>query len=251
VTYTVPFTAIAGNTITASGWNASGRDNLLALRSLLPDASGLKVGLPLVATGQTSAAFAQITASGLASDAVTTAKILDANVTAAKIADSAVTEAKLDALDSPADNELLTYDNASGRLEWQAASARLGTSFPTGGIIAFPTNASIASGFTRVTAMNGRLAVGAGTVFSVTWTEDTDYGSSWSHNHASTGLTASGAATDSATTAAAQLAFDGTEGVSAADDGHTHPAGAITMGGSVANAAWTIPSYAVVWAKKT
>jgi len=39
--------------------------------------------------------WAQITATGIASDAVTTAKILDSNVTTAKIADDAVTQAKL------------------------------------------------------------------------------------------------------------------------------------------------------------
>ena len=39
--------------------------------------------------------WAQVAAGGLASDAVTTAKILDSNVTTAKIADNAVTQAKL------------------------------------------------------------------------------------------------------------------------------------------------------------
>jgi hypothetical protein len=42
-------------------------------------------------------AWGQVNASGLASDAVTTAKILDGNVTTAKIADAAVTTAKLEA----------------------------------------------------------------------------------------------------------------------------------------------------------
>jgi hypothetical protein len=246
--YTAPFTAIAGNVITASGWNASGRDNLMALRSLLPDAASS--GLALVSTGTASAAFGQIGADGLASDSVTTAKILDANVTAAKLADGAITEEKLDALDTPANNEVLAYDSGTGRLEWQSLSAPL-TPFPTGGIIAFQTNAAITAGFSRVTDLNGRVPIMAGTSFSVTYTQDTDYGSSWSHNHASTGLTASGGVTGAADPNVGNLEFDGTGGVTAADDSHTHDSGAITVDGNVANTAWVIPMYAVVWAKKS
>jgi hypothetical protein len=45
--------------------------------------------------------------------------LTDNAVTTPKLIDSAVTEAKLDVLDAPANDEILTYDSASGRLEWQ------------------------------------------------------------------------------------------------------------------------------------
>lgn len=51
-------------------------------------------GLPLVAGASTSA-YTALSATGLASDAVTTAKILDANVTAAKLASDSVLTAKI------------------------------------------------------------------------------------------------------------------------------------------------------------
>lgn len=51
-------------------------------------------GLPLVA-GASTVSYAALSASGLASNAVTTAKILDANVTADKLASDAVITAKI------------------------------------------------------------------------------------------------------------------------------------------------------------
>ena len=48
-------------------------------------------------------------------------------IVTADIADNAVTEAKLDALDAPADGEVLAYDSATGRLEWVPQSS---TSIP-------------------------------------------------------------------------------------------------------------------------
>jgi hypothetical protein len=248
VTYTTPFTAVTGATIASADWNTSARDNIIHLRALLPDAASS--GQVLVSTATTTAAFGTVAADGLASDAVTTAKILDANVTTAKLAAESVTEAKLDALDSPADNEILTYDSATARLEWQAASALI-TGFPASGILAFATAAAIASGFSRYTAADGRFLVGAGTSFSVTYTENTAYGSSWSHQHAATGLTATGANTGAASTTQANLKTVSPQEEAAAGTDHVHPAGAITMGGNTANTAWTIPSYAVVWAQKS
>jgi hypothetical protein len=59
-------------------------------------AAGTNDYLLVADSGQTNGVkWAQVNASGIASDAVTTAKILDANVTTAKIADNAVTQAKL------------------------------------------------------------------------------------------------------------------------------------------------------------
>ena len=50
-------------------------------------------------------------------------KLGDLSVPSAAIQADAVTEAKLDILDSPADNDVLTYDSSTGRMEWQAAAA--------------------------------------------------------------------------------------------------------------------------------
>lgn len=59
--------------------------------------------------------WAQIPAAGLASDAVTTAKILDSNVTTAKIADNAVTQAKLaDRVVGSAEYDSLTLNAQTG-----------------------------------------------------------------------------------------------------------------------------------------
>jgi len=59
-------------------------------------AAGTNDYLLVADSGQTNGVkWAQVNASGIASDAVTTAKILDANVTTSKIADNAVTQAKL------------------------------------------------------------------------------------------------------------------------------------------------------------
>jgi hypothetical protein len=59
-------------------------------------AAGTNDYLLVADSGQTNGVkWAQVNASGIASDAVTTAKILDANVTEAKIASSAVTAAKI------------------------------------------------------------------------------------------------------------------------------------------------------------
>lgn len=55
MTWTTPFTAVVGATITAAGHNTSIRDNLLHLRGLLPDAGGS--GYWLVSSSTTAAAF--------------------------------------------------------------------------------------------------------------------------------------------------------------------------------------------------
>lgn len=59
--------------------------------------------------------WAQIPAAGLATDSVTTAKILDSNVTTAKIADNAVTQAKLaDRVVGSAEYDSLTLNAQTG-----------------------------------------------------------------------------------------------------------------------------------------
>lgn len=58
-----------------------------------------------------------------------------------------------------------------------------GAYVPSGLIAAFATAAAIASGWARYTTADGRMLVGAGTTFTVTYTENTAYGSSWAHGH--------------------------------------------------------------------
>lgn len=161
MTFTSPFTAVTGAVITAAGWNTSGRDNLNHLRALLPDPGSS--GIPLVSASTTTAAFGQLNTAG--------------------IADNAITEAKLDVIDSPADGEFLTYDSGTGRMEWTAPASVSGV--PTGLIAYFATSVALAAatGWAAYSAADGRFIVSAGTVFSTTWTTDTNYGSAWSHLH--------------------------------------------------------------------
>lgn len=257
MTWTSPFTAVTGAVITSAGHNTSVRDNLNHLRALLPDPGSS--GLPLVASSTSSAAFGQLGAAGIASDAVTTAKILDANVTSAKLAADAVTtakildanvtaaklaaesvtEAKLDALDSPADNEVLTYDSGTGRLEWQALSA-LGNSVQSGSGMFVPTAAQIPAGYTRYTNLDGRIPVGAGTTFSTTFTENTNYGSAWSFTPLGSVVIVVGGPD--------QTEEGGSGADQVAADGHSHGISSQTFTGS--STTWTIPSRAVVWITK-
>jgi len=212
-----------------------------------------------------------LAAASLASDSVTTAKILNANVTTAKIADSNVTTAKiadanvtnakmatdsvsttqvvdhcitvakLDAIDAPADDEVFTYDSGTGRAEWQAISA-LANSVPSGLIAAFATVAAIASGWARYTAADGRMLVGAGTTFSTTYIENTDYGSAWSHTPLGSIVVAIGAPSGTE-----QMESGSTDTVTSKS--HTHAISSQTFTGSATT--WVIPSRAVVWAQKS
>ena len=200
MTYTTPFTAVTGAVITASGHNASVRDNILHLRSLLPDASGS--GLTLVSTSATAAAFS----------------------TAATV--------------------------------------------PAGLIAAFETAAAIASGWARYSSADGRMLVGAGTTFAVTYTEATDYGASWNHSHTgpSHSHTYGHTHTASDTTAAEQGGTvydeDETGNGHTVREGHTHTFSLTTASQSASTTsadgtgltsltAWVIPSRAIVWAQKS
>ncbi len=225
-----------------------------------------------------------VTGIKLALDAVTTPAITDLAVTAAKLASDSVTEAKLDVLDSPANDEVLTYDSATGRLEWQAVSALItvGAVVPSGLIAAFATAAAIASGWARYSTADGRMLVGAGTTFGVAYVENTSYGSAWSHDHymQDHGHTMS---SHTHTGDDHNHSFSATSGSSGSSDGlgnnggvsvnttsHTHgvsgttgtagggfatggPSTNSTSGPTTANTqvtSWVIPSHAVVWAQK-
>ena len=74
--------------------------------------------LGLSNTGVATITNNAVTTTKINDGAVTTTKINDGAVTTTKIATDAVTEAKLDILNAPADNNVLAYDQASGRMEW-------------------------------------------------------------------------------------------------------------------------------------
>lgn len=105
---------------------------------------------------------------------------------------------------------------------------------PSGLIAAFATAAELTSagaGWARYTAADGRLLVGAGTTFGVTYTQDTSYGASWdvpAHTHSIGGVT------DKALPNAGALTV--TLGTSTVDTG---------------SAAILLPSRAVVWGRKS
>lgn len=242
--WTTPFTAITGTVIASSDWNASGKGNLNHLRGLVPDPAAS--GRALISTSTSAAAFL----------------LLGPSV--------------LDALDSPADNEVLTYDTASSKFEWQAGSAVV-TPVPSGLIAAFATAAAIASGWARCDGtsgrpnLNGRILVGAGTTFAVTFVENTAYGSSWSHSH-NTGDHEHSASNlgigGSLGTADTDNSYgSGSASPKAATTGHRHDIGGLDVTGytdgmkqltthaavaiPTSTDAWVIPSHAVVWAQKT
>lgn len=131
---------------------------------------------------------------------------------------------------------------------------------PVGMIASFATLAELTaagSSWTRYTAADGRLLVGAGTTFSTTFTEATNYGSNWtpavtvSVNNGSLAASSSGIAATGATGFLAPTA-GGTTATPPLD--HTHPAPTITLSGSVASsgtgATWLPPSRAVIYGRR-
>lgn len=107
-----------------------------------------------VNSGATAPEWGQITAANIASDAVTTAKILDANVTTAKIADSAITSAKI------ANGTIATADIADGAITAAKLDAAVfgGGTVPMDGSV---TTAKIAdSAVTSAKIADGTIVAG-------------------------------------------------------------------------------------------
>ena len=104
-------------------------------------------------------------------------------------------------------------------------------------------NAAIAAGWSRETNLDGRMPVGAGTTFGVTYTEATNYGSSWDHAHSITG-----SISIDANTSVGNMNEGGGANHEFASTGHNHGIGG---GYGVSTAAWVIPSRAYVFAIKS
>lgn len=117
-----------------------------------------------------------------------------------------------------------------------AAHAATTTHVPSGLIAAFGNAGSIAAGWSRFTAGNGRLLVGAGTVAGQTFVEGASAGSSWAHLHA-VSLTA-------AAVSGGNVQSGGSSTANTAD--HTHP-----VSGNTADQTWIPPMFTVVWAQKS
>jgi hypothetical protein len=93
MTWSSPATPISGTVITVAFWNTNARDNLNHIRTIVPDPGSS--GLPLVSTGPTSAAFGQVSTSGLVDKIITNAKIDDTAVDTLQLKNDAVTNAKI------------------------------------------------------------------------------------------------------------------------------------------------------------
>lgn len=207
--FTIPPTAVVGAVVDEEYTNVfSDNDNWF--NGLLP-APGAANQVP-ISTSTSAAAWGFTDTPQIANGAGTATTLGTGSVTSAKFAAGNVTEGKL----TGAVAELLL---ASGPIGW------------------FRTAAEIPTGWTRESNLDGRMPVGAGTTFSTTFTEATNYGSSWSHLHA--------VAIDTGGPLAVIVNIEGGSQTEAAPQHHTH---AIT--GNTASTAWQIPVRAVVFARK-
>lgn len=108
------------------------------------------------------------------------------------------------------------------------------TSFvPLGVIMMYPSE-SIPTGWTRETSVNGRIPVTAGTL----WTEETNYGSSWSHDHDVD------TQTEQNTNSVYELGEFGSP--KAVSHDHDHD-----IVGTTAGTVWLPPSYAYVFIRRS
>lgn len=132
---------------------------------------------------------------------------------------------------------------ASGAVGTAALGAALTPRLPPAGLGGwFRTAAEIASGWTREGSLDGRFAIGVGTLFGGTFDALTDYGASWGHAHT---VATSGSATLAAgSPGTVDTNFSG-GGADAATAGHSHAVSA-TSGSTT----WTIPARGYVAARR-
>jgi hypothetical protein len=103
----------------------------------------------------------------------------------------------------------------------------------------------------RNTSADGRIIVGAGTTFSVTFNENAQSGGSWSHDHVGDDHTHTITGNTSASTATSVGATGG--GLNLDPLGHTHPLTATAAANHATTGAyaWAYPAYSLVMAYKT
>lgn len=204
--YTTPPDAVDGTPV------ASAHVNTLAANSSWFNGllgTPMAAGQAPISTSTGAATYGLLTSANLQDNAVGTTQLADASIVSAQIAPGAVDATILA-------SDVVARIPAVGLGAWVRAAA------------------DIASGWSRETAGDGRFFVGAGTTFSVTFVEETDYGSSWSHTHPfGTGVGVTVAA-GSPATVETNFSPDAT---GQAAHGHAH-----AMSGTTSSTTWTIPS---------
>lgn len=244
MTWTSPFTAVVGEAATAADWNASMRDNLLHLRAILPDPSGAND--VLTSTSASAAAF-----SNPSGDTVLLAGSVTGNSTTSAIGVGDLLPNRL--VNGSIDATQASAMFADGSIPESVLATAVQNKLIFGGIIfAVRTAAEIPSGWTRETNLNGRLPIGAGTSFSVTFDEGNDYGSSWAHSH---GLASHTHGISMGTNAGSgtQLAnFSPGGGQTAASSSHGHSlSGTLAAAsGTSGDTSWIPPSRAYVYLRR-
>lgn len=244
MTWTTPFTALSGLAITASGWNTSGRDNLSHLRALLADPSA--ANQLLVSTSAAAAGF-----SNPNGDAVLARGSITGNGASSAIGTGAINANRIKSGTFTAAQVAAKFTAAS-IVESVLATAVQGKLGFAGLIGLVRVAADVPSGWTIESNLAGRIPVGAGTTHSVTFTEDTAYGSSWSHTHTMGGHTHGVSGTTGATGTAPNSPKNGDNDWPTSSTGHTHAFSGTSDGDSSTSSstAWTIPSRAYVYIRR-
>jgi hypothetical protein len=209
--FTGPPTAITGSVVTIAYTNTFAANDAW-FHGLLPAPTG--IGQVPISSSTSAAAWGYVTGAQIADGAITGSVIGAGQVTSAKVAADAVTFAKL-------------------------APSVIGGTAVVGMSAWVRTAAEIPVGWPRETTLDGRVPVGAGTEYGVTYVENTPYGSSWYHSHPISDATGT---PDSLTT---NLKGAG-GGWPVSHPSHTH-----TLTGSSGNDAWSIPMRVVVFVRKS
>lgn len=287
MTWTNPPIVATGDFITAGLWNTYVRGNGLHLRGFLPDAPASNH--MLITSSTTAAAWSSYLPDAMLESlklAKTGGNVTgDVTITAELYVRRAATPTQgytyygtglhwmgYTGSGFQADGNTLWHSGNDGSgsgldadtldgVQYSTISASL---VPSGLVAIFGSAGAIAAGWTRFSILDGRIAVGAGTTFSVTFTEGGSYGSSWSHSHsASAGTHAhgSGALSVSGTTSTESnsATVQSGAGASTAASSHTHTSGSLDVGGTTDGAVagatssdqWLPAMFAIVYAQKT
>lgn len=217
MSFSTPPTAVNGAAISSQHVNTL-RDNDNWFNGLL--GSPMQVGQVPISTSTSAATYGLLGA----------ASIVDGAIGATQLADQAIG----------------TAQTADGNVDSTALASAVVALLLVSGLGGwFRTAAEIPSGWARETDGDGRFFVGAGTTFSTTFVEETNYGSAWSHTHSLGGTPSIEPSTGLNYLAWSLGAMDPSTRRSAAQTGHTH-----SVSGSITSTSWTIPSRGYVAARR-
>lgn len=222
------------------------------------------------AVGTVAVVDLAITTPKLAAGAVTTAKISDAQITDVKIADGHVTSAKIlngavtteklavgavdnnrIALGAVGTNQLANGSIIAAKIsDGQVTSAKLGADVvqvPPGAICAFDNQTDLTNAGAKwqtYTASAGRFLIGAGTLYSQTFTAQADVGTNWTP---SSGLGVSGGGPHINNTFFATAVSSGSAGATVTASGSSeHAAPSLTN----TSTPWIPPARVVIWGRR-